>query len=498
MPESKTDKIMNIATKRGFFFPSGEIYNSKAGFWTYGHLGTLLKHKFEDLWRNYFLNLNENYYEIEDTNILAKEVFKSSGHLKHFSDPLTECKKCHFRFRADELIEDETGLNMQGLKEDELDKLIKENKLKCPRCGSELDKVKFFNMMFDLKVGATGEDIMYLKPETAQSSFLAFKREFMALRERLPLGLAIIGKAFRNEISPRQGFFRLREFTQAELQIFFDPDDLNECENWNEVKNYKVKLFIKNKLQELTCEDVNKKSKLPKLYVYHLAKIQQFYLNILKIPKEKFRFRELNEKERAFYNKLHFDIELDLETLGGWKELGGLHFRSDYDLSKHQEGSGEKLEVNINGKKFTPNVLELSFGIDRNIWGLLDLFFHEDKERQMFKLPFNLVPIQVAVFPLVDKDKLPEKASEIYNLIKDEFKVFFDNKGSIGKMYRRVDEIGVPAMITIDHQSLKDNSVTLRNRNDMKQIRVKIKDLSNILKEFLNCKDLNKLGKIIK
>ena len=498
MPESKTDKIMNIATKRGFFFPSGEIYNSKAGFWTYGHLGTLLKHKFEDLWRNYFLNLNENYYEIEDTNILAKEVFKSSGHLKHFSDPLTECKKCHFRFRADELIEDETGLNMQGLKEDELDKLIKENKLKCPRCGSELDKVKFFNMMFDLKVGATGEDIMYLKPETAQSSFLAFKREFMALRERLPLGLAIIGKAFRNEISPRQGFFRLREFTQAELQIFFDPDDLNECENWNEVKNYKVKLFIKNKLQELTCEDVNKKSKLPKLYVYHLAKIQQFYLNILKIPKEKFRFRELNEKERAFYNKLHFDIELDLETLGGWKELGGLHFRSDYDLSKHQEGSGEKLEVNINGKKFTPNVLELSFGIDRNIWGLLDLFFHEDKEKQIFKLPFNLVPIQVAVFPLVDKDKLPEKASEIYNLIKDEFKVFFDNKGSIGKMYRRVDEIGVPAMITIDHQSLKDNSVTLRNRDDMKQIRVKIKDLSNILKEFLNCKDLNKLGKIIK
>ena len=497
MPESKTDKIMNIATKRGFFFPSGEIYNSKAGFWTYGHLGTLLKHKFEDLWRNYFLNLNENYYEIEDTNILAKEVFKSSGHLKHFSDPLTECKKCHFRFRADELIEDETGLNMQGLKEDELDKLIKENKLKCPRCGSELDKVKFFNMMFDLKVGATGEDIMYLKPETAQSSFLAFKREFMALRERLPLGLAIIGKAFRNEISPRQGFFRLREFTQAELQIFFDPDDLNECENWNEVKNYKVKLFIKNKLQELTCEDVNKKSKLPKLYVYHLAKIQQFYLNVLKIPKEKFRFRELNEKEKAFYNKLHFDIELDLETLGGWKELGGLHFRSDYDLSKHQEGSGEKLEVNINGKKFTPNVLELSFGIDRNIWGLLDLFFHEDKERQMFKLPFNLVPIQVAVFPLVDKDKLPEKASEIYNLIKDEFKVFFDNKGSIGKMYRRVDEIGVPAMITIDHQSLKDNSVTLRNRDDMKQIRVKIKDLSNILKEFLNCKDLNKLGKII-
>jgi len=499
MPESKQDKIMNIATKRGFFFPSGEIYSSKAGFWTYGHLGTLLKHKFENIWRDYFLSLNENYYEIEDTNILAKEVFKSSGHLEHFSDPLTECKKCHFRFRADELIEDETGLKTDGLKEHELDKLIKENKLKCPKCGSELDKVRFFNMMFDLKVGSTGEDVMYLRPETAQSPYIAFKREFFALRERLPLGLAVIGRAFRNEISPRQGFFRLREFTQAELQIFFDPDNFNECKNWNEIKNYKLKLLLSKKknLEEFSCEHCNKMLKLPKFYIYHLAKIQQFYLDILKIPKEKFRFRELSEKERAFYNKLHFDIELDLETLRGFKEFGGLHYRSDYDLSKHQEGSGEKLEVNINGKKFIPHVLELSFGVDRNLWALLDLFYHEDKERQIFKLPFALAPIEVAVFPLVDKDKLPEKAEEVYYLLKNEFRVLFDNKGSIGRMYRRVDEIGVPAMITIDHQTLKDKSVTLRDRNTMKQIRVKIKDLNKSIKEFLNNKPLNKLGKII-
>ena len=343
MPESKSEKIMNIATKRGFFFPSGEIYSSKAGFWTYGHLGTLLKHNFENLWREYFLNLAENYYEIDDVNILSKEVFKSSGHLEHFSDPLTECKKCHFRFRADELIEDETELNVQGLKEQELDKIIKENKLKCPKCGSELDKVKFFNMMFDLKVGATGEEIMYLRPETAQSPYLSFKREFFALREKLPLGLAVIGKAFRNEISPRQGFFRLREFTQAELQIFFDPETINECNNWSEIKNYKLSLFLsaKKRIEELSCDHCNRILKLPKFYVYHLAKIQQFYLNNLKIPKEKFRFRELNEKERAFYNKLHFDIELDLETLKGFKEIGGLHYRSDYDLSKHQEGSGQ-------------------------------------------------------------------------------------------------------------------------------------------------------------
>ncbi|AJF62321.1 MAG: hypothetical protein QT11_C0001G0165 [archaeon GW2011_AR20] len=499
MPETKQDKIMNIVTKRGFFFPSGEIYASRAGFWTYGHLGTLLKHNFENLWRDYFLNLSENYYEIDDVNILSREVFKSSGHLEHFSDPLTECKKCHFRFRADELIEDETGSKTDGLKDNELDKIIRENKLKCPKCGGELDKVRFFNMMFDLKVGATGEDVMYLRPETAQSPYLSFKREFFALRERLPLGLAVIGKVFRNEISPRQGFFRLREFTQAELQIFFDPEKINDSENWDDFKNYKLRLLLteKKNLQEISCEHCNRILKLPKLYVYHLAKIQQFYLDILKIPKEKFRFRELSEKERAFYNKLHFDIELDLETLKGFKEVGGLHYRSSHDLTKHQEGSNEKLEVNLNGKKFIPHVLELSFGVDRNLWALLDLFYHEDKERQMFKLPFNLVPIQAAIFPLVDKDKLPEKAEEVYNLLKNEFKILYDNKGSIGRMYRRVDEIGVPAMITIDHKTLKNKTVTLRERDTMKQIRVKIKDLNKILKEFLNGKALNKLGKII-
>ena len=499
MPESKTDKIMNIATKRGFFFPSGEIYASKAGFWTYGHLGTLLKHKFEDIWRNYFLSLNENYYEIEDVNILSKEVFKSSGHLEHFSDPLTECKKCHFKFRADELIEDETGLNVQGLKDYELDKIIKENKLKCPKCGSELDKVKFFNMMFDLKVGATGEDTMYLRPETAQSPFIAFKREFMALRERLPLGLAVVGKAFRNEISPRQGFFRLREFTQAELQIFFDPEKINEVENWNEIKNYKLRLFLnqKKKIEEFSCEHCNRMLKLPKFYVYHLAKIQQFYLDILKIPKEKFRFRELNEKERAFYNKLHFDIELDLETLSGWRECAGLHLRGSHDLSRHQEGSGEKLEVNINGKKFIPHVLELSFGVDRNIWALLDFFFKEEGERTLFTFPLKLAPIEISVFPLVNKDRLPDKAIEIYNLLKKDFRAFYDSSGSVGRMYRRVDEIGVPFMITIDYNTLKKNDVTIRDRSSMKQIRVKIKNLKNVLNQLINGEKLSKFGKFI-
>jgi glycyl-tRNA synthetase len=502
--ETKNDKITNIATKRGFFYPSAEIYGAKAGFWTYGHLGTLLKHNWENLWRSYFLGLADNYYEIEDCNILPMQVFKSSGHLEHFNDPLTECAKCHFRFRADQLIEDALKINADGMKAEDMDKAIAENKLKCPKCGAqELDKVKWFNMMFDIKVGAMGSESMYLRPETAQSPYLAFKRQYQALRERIPFGLAVIGKAFRNEISPRQGFFRLREFTQAELQIFFDKDEIDKEERWDEVKNYKLKLYLvknreKKKNEEISCEDANKKLKIPKFYLYHAAKIQQFYLDLLKIPKDKFRFRELSEEERAFYNKVHFDIELDLETLGGFKEVAGLHYRTDHDLGGHQEGSGEKLEVTINGKKFIPHVLELSFGVDRNVWALLDVFFEEEKERTVFRFPANVAPMIVGVYPLVNKDGLKEKGGEVHNTIKKQYRTFYDDTGSVGRRYRRMDEIGAPYGITIDYDTMKDDTVTLRDRDSMKQVRVQIKELKekidSLIKEEIK---FEKAGKLI-
>lgn len=502
--ETKNDKIMNIATKRGFFYPSAEIYGAKAGFWTYGHLGTLLKHNWENLWRSYFLGLADNYYEIEDCNMLPKEVFKSSGHLEHFNDPLTECRKCHFRFRADELIEDELKINVDGLKAEAMDKLIEDNKLKCPKCrAQELDKVKWFNMMFDIRVGAIGSDIMYLRPETAQSPYLAFKREHQALREQIPFGLAVVGKAFRNEISPRQGFFRLREFTQAELQIFFDKDEIDKAEKWDEVKEYKLRLYLvkdrkAKKIEEVKCDEANKKLKIPKFYLYHAAKIQQFYLEKLKIPKEKFRFRELSEDERAFYNKIHFDIELDLETLGGFKEVAGLHYRTDHDLGAHQEGSKEKLEVSINGKKFIPHVLELSFGVDRNVWALLDVFFEEEKERTVFRFPANIAPMVAGIYPLVNKDGLREKGEEVYNAIKKQYKTFYDDTGSVGRRYRRMDEIGAPYGITIDYDTMKDDTVTLRNRDSMKQIRVSIKELKEKIDKLINNEiEFEKAGKLI-
>ena len=500
---SKTEKIMSIAQNRGFFYPSGEIYSIKAGFWTYGHLGTLLKQRWENLWRETFLGLNPNYYEIDDVNIMTKEVFESSGHLKNFNDPLVECTKCKLRFRADQYIEDQTGKETEGLTTSQLDDLISKNKLKCPECGSQLGKTKLFNMMFELKVGATGKDIMYLRPETAQSPYLAFKRQFTSLREKLPMGLAVIGKAFRNEISPRQGFFRLREFTQAELQIFFDKDKIDESQEWNKIKDYKIRTFLvsdrkSSKVKERTLSQLNK-LKIPKFYLQHLAEIQKFYLETLKIPKSNFRFRELSEKERAFYNKIHFDIEANLETSGKFIELGGVHYRGEHDLGGHQAGSKTKLEVVVDGKRFVPHVLELSFGVDRNIWALLDFFFREEKERTLFTFPYSLSPIEVAIFPLVRKDNLPKIAKEIFDELKKDFKCSYDETGSIGKMYRRMDEVGCSIMITVDHETLKNKTVTIRDRDSMKQTRIKIKDLKEKISDLFSGKiKFEKTGKLLK
>ncbi|MFH1637289.1 MAG: glycine--tRNA ligase [Candidatus Woesearchaeota archaeon] len=480
---SKQEKIMHVAMNRGFFYPSAEIYNPISGFWTYGHLGTRLKKAWEKLWRKHIVALSPDYYEIEDCNMMPKKVFESSGHLEHFNDPLTECEKCRMRYRADELVENALKIDAEGLDAEALTKLIADNKLACPKCSGKLGEARMFNMMFDIRVGAMGEETAYLRPETAQSPYLAYKREYESLRKKIPFGLAVIGKAFRNEISPRQGFFRLREFTQAELQIFFNPDKINEAAGWDSVKDYRLRLFTVNekKLVEVSCKSAN--DKLPKLYVYHMAKIQQFYLDVLKVPEEKFRFRELSEKERAFYNKIHFDIELDLETLGGFKEVAGLHYRGDHDISGHMKGSKVNLEaMDDSNKKFVPHVLELSFGVDRNVWALMDLFYTEDGERNMFAFPAVVAPYDAAVFPLVNKERLPEISRNVFDdLYNSGFMAFFDTSGSIGRRYRRQDEVGTKFGITVDFRTLEDETVTLRERDSMLQRRIKVSELAAAL-----------------
>ena len=489
----KIDEINKIASTKGFFFQTANIYSGKAGFYTYGHLGKLLKNNWEDLWRKNILSIDENFYEIQSNNILPEEVFKASGHIENFNDPMSECKKCHFRFRADQFLEDNGVKNPELLSIEEMDNEIRNLKLKCPKCGSvDFSKVKQFNMMFSVNVGFNNE-VSYLSPETAQGAYITFLEEFKATRNKLPLGLAIIDKAYRNEISPRQMFFRLREFSQAELQIFFNPEKINEHEKWNEVKNKKlrIKFFGKEDIEEISCLELNEKNKIPKFYLYHTFKVQEFYFNVLRIPKEKFRFRELGEKERAFYNKIHFDVEINLDTLSGFKEVAGVHYRTNHDLSGHGKISGRNLEVfdEESKKKFLPHVLELSFGVDRNIWTMLDIFYSVGKEGSMFTFPQILAPIKAAIFPLVKKPEFEKIAGEVFSELKNEFNVAYDSGGSIGRRYARNDEIGTPYCITIDGDSIKNQDVTIRDRNTTKQIRVKISKLKETMDKLINSED---------
>ncbi|MBS3166348.1 glycine--tRNA ligase [Candidatus Woesearchaeota archaeon] len=482
-------EFASFLKKKGFIYLSSGIYGGVAGLYDYGHLGTLLKHNFENQWRKYFLGLNPNFVEIETANIMHENVFRASGHLENFIDPVVKCSKCEFQDRADHFVEKNVKKRVEGFSLEQLTNLIKKNKLRCPLCKSEFLPVTILNMMFPLQMGVGSAQKAYLRPETAQSPYVNFKLQFELQRKKLPLGLGLIGRAYRNEISPRNLTLRQREFTQAELQIFFNPDLIVEHPDFEAVKDYPLRTLLeedrtKNVVVERKASELVKKG-LPKFYVYHLAKIQQFYFEVMNVPKEKFRLYQLDDKEKAFYNKYHFDLEVELSELG-FTEMGGLHYRTDHDLQGHQRVSKESMEIfdEESGKKFIPHVLELSFGVDRNVYALLDLNYVEDNERGNIVLPFppRFAPFFVGVFPLVkNKEEVTGKAKEVFALINDNFAGFYDETGSIGKRYARSDEMGVPYCITIDFDTLNDQAVTVRDRNTTKQDRVKIAQLKEYL-----------------
>lgn len=489
--QTLADKVEALARQRGFFYPSAEIYGGVGGLYDYGHLGASMKRKFEGMWRRFFLGLDENFVEIEPVNLMPAQVFVASGHAQHFVDPVAKCKRCGTFHRADHIMEDFLKESFEGLTTVELQALIKKHGVKCPKCkAGELGDIRPLNMMFPVSIGAEGEGRGFLRAETAQGAYVNFKRQFEAQRKRLPLGLAVVGRAYRNEISPRNVLIRMREFTQAELQIFFDPQKLNEHPRFKEVEKVKLALLPvasreKGEVVKLTAKDVVKKLGLPAFYVYHMARVQEFY-NSLGISA--LRFKELSPEERAFYNKIHWDVELHLPSLG-WKEVAGIHYRADYDLGKHAQSSKVEMAITFDGRKFVPHVLEISFGVDRNIYALLEMAYNEEKagkeDRVVLRLPKTLGPFDVAIFPLVARDGMPEKSREALEaLSKLEFRVFYDEDDSIGRRYRRVDEIGVPFAVTIDSQTLKDDTVTIRDRDTMKQTRVKIKELAMAIYEM--------------
>jgi len=347
-------------------------------------------------------------------------------------------------------------------------------------------------MMFPVQVGTKGTDKAYLRPETAQGAYLNFKRHFEIMRRRLPLGLVIIGKAYRNEIAPRQGVYRMRELIQAELQIFMDPATFADELALDEMAGREILVQLvdmrgKSDVQPMPCRYLIEQYGLPDFYVYHMLKIQDFYINQIGVPEKKFRFYEKSEKERAFYNRVHFDIEVNLSTLGGFKELAGLHYRGDYDLTKHQAGSKESMEVSLEGRRLIPHVLELSFGVDRNVWALLDLHL-TDERTGVLKLPPKLAPYTFAVFPLMKKDDLVQQAEAICALLREDYDVVYDQSGSIGKRYARMDEIGTPFCITVDYDGLADGTVTIRDTGTSDQKRIRIDDIEKIARGLFNGK----------
>ncbi len=496
------EELATFCKRKGFVYPTGEIYGGLAGLYDYGHFGVALKRNFEQAWRKYFLTLSDNYVEIEASEIMPEKVFVASGHLKNFNDLSAVCTKGHIE-RADHLLETKLKKRFEGLTSSELFAKIKELKVTCSVCNGAIEKVEAITMMFPLSLGVVNSTKAYLRPETAQSPYVNFKLQAEVMRKRFPLGIALIGKAYRNEISPRNFILRQRAFTQAELQIFFNPSKINEHEDFESVALYQLRLVLSDQrekeIQLVKCKDLVKR--IPQFYVYHLAKVQQFFLDVLKYPVEKFRFYELNEKERAFYNKYHFDMEANLDTLG-WTEVGGVHYRTDHDLKGHQEISRQKLEVfdEESKEKFIPHVLELSFGVDRNFYALLNFAYSPDEKREniVLKLPAFLAPVKAAVFPLISKGPSMELAEKIYKELREEFATTLDVSGSIGRRYARQDEVGTPYCITVDEDSVKDKSVTVRDRDTTKQIRVKISELSETLRKMVSGKlAFLKAGKVV-
>jgi glycyl-tRNA synthetase len=559
------DKVLELSRRRGFFWPSFEIYGGVGGFIDLGPLGSKMMWKLKNHWRDFFVRL-EGLLEVITPVITPSRVFEASGHVEHFRDPMVTCLSCTKKFRADQLLEEVVGKGFEGKPLETIDSFIEERDVRCPECGGKLSKSEFFTTMFKTTIGPYSEEVGYGRPEAAQGMFLDFKRVYETAREKLPLGIAQIGRAMRNEISPRQGPIRLREFTIMEFEFFLDPEN-PRCERLSSIEKMEVTLLpsvVREKGGEEPVKIALRKAVeegfiASEWLAYFMGKSVKF-LEQLGINPEDQRFEEKLPSERAHYSLQTFDLQVKLDRWG-WTEVAGFAYRGDYDLKRHAlyskadmeifkayekpvekvtrtlhpvEGEvvrlfgeqarlvleklrkvdpeeahrqlseqgfiklgeftipascvvQEEKKIKETGKRFIPHVVEPSFGAERLLYAVLEKAYSIKEGRVVLRIPSFLSPYDAAVFPLVSKNGIDDYAYKLsQQLLHQGFDVFYDEKGSIGRRYARADEAGIPAAITVDYQTMQDDTVTVRDRDSWSQIRVNVKRLDKYLIDLLN------------
>jgi len=566
----KFTAINELARRRGFYWQSYEIYGGASGFATYGPLGTRLKQNIEKKLREIYV-YKLGIQEIESPIITPERVFIASGHIEHFKEPMIECVKCKKRFRADHLIVECTHVSQAEAEKmtlAELDEMIKENEICCPECKGGFDESQQFLTMFKTTIGPYSDAIGYGRPEAAQGIFVEFKRLFEAARGKLPFGAMQIGRALRNEISPRQGLVRLREFTIGDLEFFFDPEEPC-CYLLKDFENEKLRLLRtetrkdgSEEIAEATVKEALKKGYIKSEWQAVFMAVAKKLLCDLGVPAEKQRFIEKFAWERAHYSTQTFDQEVLVERWG-WVEVTATACRTDYDLKRHAEygsqdmyvfkeyeapieiertivrplmaklgpifkneaakvaellskADAEEIETSIEnngyyllegrkilpefidikkqkeverGRRFIPHVIEPTFGVDRLLYVAFEYSYHIKDGRALLSFPRGIAPIQIGIYPLMSKDGLQEKASDIYRTIVDAgFVAEFDEAGSIGRRYARADEAGLALGITVDYDTLNDNTITIRDRDSWKQVRTYIDTLPELLAKYFSGK----------
>lgn len=435
---SKLEDIVSLCKRRGFIFPGSAVYDGMAGTWDFGPLGVALKRNIMNAWWGYWVDQRDDMYGVDAAIIMNPRTWEASGHVATFADPLVECKECHGRFRADKLVE--------GATESITTEEFLQADVKCPTCGKQdWSEIRKFNMMFQTHVGPIEDDehIAYLRPETAQGIFTNFRNVVDTIYPDLPFGLAQQGKAFRNEISPRDFILRDRECSQMEIEYFVRPED------WE------------------------------KQFEQLRAGQHDFLENVIGLPAEMIHELEVPEEDRAHYSKRTIDFMFDYPN--GEEELMGLAYRTDFDLSNIQRESGKSMEYRdkMTGESFVPHVIEPSIGVERLFLAVLSSAYCEEESRVVLRLPENLAPYRYCVSPLLkNKPELVEKAREVYELLKSKYTfVTWDDSGNIGKRYKKQDEIGTPKCVVVDFEGLENGTVTVRDRDTTEQVRVKIEEL---------------------